>query len=111
MSEIYQFMADRQRDDRSKELWLEGEGAQTEEEVRIRFRRHNEYTDRHFTETMSRYRERFQGRVMGLYADLRAAGLVSPEEHEEYGHSFEIPINTHSINQVANRLAIIGHQR
>lgn len=90
-AEIYQFMSDRDRDDRTHEMWYENTGAETEDEARKNWAREGIERDRHFTTTMSRYRERFEGRALALFDAAEQRGWIASGER----FRFENPTNTH----------------
>ena len=104
--EIYQFMADRDRDDPADELWHAQRRAATEEERDRLFERQSNQSSRHFHDTMHRYRERYETEALTLFDRAQERGWVQAGKRSW----FETPTNTHGIYTVAQILGTIGRR-
>jgi hypothetical protein len=105
--ELYDFVAERKRDDAARGLrkWW-GPGVSEEEKQR----RFNEGVDddyRFTAETMSRYGQRFAVRALTLFDDADEVGLAEMEDRR----LFVNPVNPLGIEQIAQRVGVIGHTK
>ena len=105
-TELYQFFADRNRDDPSKRLRLGVQQATTEEEKQRVWQNEIEEDRRYYEETMNLYQQKFEGSVLAVFTALRQRGWCDPEDRQR----FESAINLVDIREIAQRLGAIGNQ-
>lgn len=103
--ELYDFLAERRRDDRTLESHLRSSGA-SDEERRLRWIEDNISNQAFFTETMSRYGQRYATRALAIFDTAAETGLADPKDR----WSFEHPTNLIGIEHVAQQLGVFGHK-
>jgi hypothetical protein len=103
--ELYDFLAERRRDDRTLESHLRSSGTTGQE----RHQRWIEYTtssQAFSTETMSRYGQRYAAHALAIFDAAAEAGLADLADR----WCFMYPTNPLGIEHVAQGLGVIGHK-
>jgi hypothetical protein len=102
--ELYDFLAERRRDDPTLKLHLRSSSV-SEEERHQRWIESTVSTMEFYTETMNRYGQRFEARALAIFDAAAKAGLADPRKRVEFEH----PTNPLGIQRIAQRLGTIGH--
>jgi hypothetical protein len=103
--ELSDFLAERNRDDPSREWPLQPRSS----DETVRQRQWADHTSRVLafsTETMSRYQQRFAGRALAVFDDAVEAGLAEVKDR----HGLQNPTNSIGIRMGAQQLSSIAHK-
>ena len=103
--ELYDFLAERRRDDRTVESHLRSSGA-PDDQRHQRWIEESISSQAFFTETMSRYGQRYTARALAIFDTATETGLADPKDRWRFEH----PTNPLGIEHIAQQLGVIGHK-
>jgi hypothetical protein len=103
--DLYDFLADRQRDEPQFDLiWMTDNV--TEQDRQRRWAENGNRLKAFHAETMTRYGQRFAGRAINVFEEAAAVGLAQPEKRWFMRH----PAGTHGIENIAQQMSALAYE-